>query len=436
MAAPADAPLRLPHLPADIFMEILSRVGDAVAVVRCAATCKAWRRLILEPSFPSPLLGFFFRDTSPKRPHRRRYLGRPTRFLLIGRPHSVFHLSHFLPNAASLSGFDAVASGGHGLIALRRVKGYSCDSIRICVCNPMAGTSTFLPPLPVPDISFLESLAFLDADGSSFRLLASTKRYPDAHAPDEMLLRVFSSQTGQWGMAVTAQLPDNMAVYLRFPAVVHHGDIHWICYNHRFAVDAVLAVRLGQTEASARRIDLPLHAGINRRNEGALRLFSSALGCLSLVYVDNKPVISIWNFQDDGTWALHKTAVTTGKSGTAVQPNFAVSCCTAKISLPCVAGRAHGNEKMHGKVLAQRTAKKHITAKKDMAHGKEVSHGKELEKRTAKILGRQSLAVVSGLFMVNLETGMTSKVCDAFCDKYECPYMPDLRSCLGAMKSF
>jgi hypothetical protein len=195
-----------------------------------------------------------------------------------------------------------------------------------------------------------------------------------------MLLRVFSSQTGQWGMAVTAQLPDNMAVYLRFPAVVHHGDIHWICSNHRFAVDAVLAVRLGQTEASARRIDLPLHAGINRRNEGALRLFSSALGCLSLVYVDNKPVISIWNFQDDGTWALHKTVHLMSDPFALCRPSIAAMC--------------------------------------DQSGSLFLTHAG------------------SGLFMVNLETGMTSKVCDAFCDKYECPYMPDLRSCLGAMKSF
>ncbi|XP_047050530.1 uncharacterized protein LOC124655721 [Lolium rigidum] len=384
MAEPADAPPRLPHLPADIFMEILSRVGDAVAVVRCAATCKAWRRLILEPSFPSPLLGFFFRDTSPKRPRRRRYLGRPTRFLRIGRPHSVFQLSHFLPNAAGLGGFDVVASGGHGLLALRRVKGYSCDSIRICVCNPMAGTSTFLPPLPHIPFLDLESLEFLDTDGSSFRLLALTKRYPDAHAPDEILLRVFSSQTGQWGMAVTAQLPDNMAVDLCFPAVVHHGDIHWICRKRLFAVDAVLAVRLGQTEASARRIDLPLHAGINRHNAWrALRLYSSALGCLSLVSVD-KPVISIWNFQDDGTggksWALHKTVYLMSDAFALWRPSVAALC--------------------------------------DQSGSLFLTHAD------------------GGLFMVNLETGMMSKVCDAFCDKYQCPYMPDLRSCLGAMKSF
>jgi hypothetical protein len=185
-------------------------------------------------------------------------------------------------------------------------------------------------------------------------------------------------------MAVTAQLPDNMAVYyLCFPAVVHHGDIHWICRNRRFAVDAVLAVRLGQTEASARRIDLPLHAGINRRNEGALRLFSSALGCLSLVSVD-KPVISIWNFQDDGTggkssWALHKTVHLMSNPFALWRPSIAALC--------------------------------------DQSGSLFLSQGR-------------------GLFTVNLETGMTSKVCDAFCDKYEFPYMPDLRSCLGAMKSF
>ncbi|KAK1626376.1 hypothetical protein QYE76_000691 [Lolium multiflorum] len=393
MAEPADAPPRLPHLPADIFMEILSRVGDAVTVVRCGATCKAWRRLILEPSFLSRcragpslfLLGFFFRDTSPKRSRRRRYLGRPTRFLRIGRPHSVFQLSHFLPNAAGLSGFDAVASGGHGLLALRRVKGYSCDSIRICVCNPMAGTSTFLPPLPNIPFRDLESLEFLDADGSSFRLLASTNIYMEHAHPPEILLRVFSSQTGQWGMAVTAQLPDNMKV-LYIPPVVHHGDIHWICYNraHPFAVDAVLAVRPGQTEASACRIDLPLHAGINRHNAWrALRLYSSALGCLSLVSVD-KPVISIWNHQDDGTggksWALHKTVYLMSDDFALWRPSVAALC--------------------------------------DQSGSLFLTHAD------------------GGLFMVNLETGMMSKVCDAFCDKYQCPYMPDLRSCLGAMKYF
>ncbi|KAM0849935.1 hypothetical protein ACQ4PT_053397 [Festuca glaucescens] len=222
MAAPADAPLRLPHLPVDIIVEILFRVGGAVAVVRCAATCKAWRRLILEPSFlsrrrvgSSSLLRFFFKDTSQ-----------------------------------NLSGFSAVASGAGGLLALRRAQGSSCDPIRIYVCDPMAGTSTFLPPL-APTL-FRESLVFLDADGSSFRLVAAVEM--NMGHPANILLRVFSSRTGQWGTTLTAQPPDNLVVLLGCPAVIHHGAVHWICETraHPYTVHA-LAVRLGGSARPRRR---------------------------------------------------------------------------------------------------------------------------------------------------------------------------------------
>jgi hypothetical protein len=81
---------------------------------------------------------------------------------------------------------------------------------------------------------------------------------------------------------------------------------------------------------------------------------------------------------------------TTGKSGAAVQPIIAVRRCAAKISLPCAAGRTHGNDNTHGKVWEQRTAMKPSTAKKDLAHGKAISHSKVQRKRTAMIDGRQS----------------------------------------------
>ncbi|KAM0849940.1 hypothetical protein ACQ4PT_053400 [Festuca glaucescens] len=291
MAAPADEPL--PPLPTDTIVEILSRLGDTVAVIRCAATCKDWRRLILEPSFlshrragPSPLLGFFFRDTSQKLPRRRLYLRRPTRFLLLGpsqpQATTALHLSRFLPNAADLSGFAPVASGPSGLLALRRSPASWHDSARIWVCDPMAGTSTFLPPL-APTHSSPERVVFLDADASSFRLLAAME-YPTA---PYILMRVFSSRTGHWGTAVTAQLPHNMVLLLSSPAVVHRGAVHWICGTRALpnAVHA-LAVRPHQTEASVCRFDLPLRAGMHRlsHSAGAVRLSSSAQGCLSLFF--------------------------------------------------------------------------------------------------------------------------------------------------------
>lgn len=121
------------------------------------------------------------------------------------------------------------------------------------------------------------------------------------------LLRVFSSRTGQWGTAVTltAQLPDNLVLDLSSPAVVHRGAVHWI-YGAAHASGG-LAVRPGTAEASVSRFDLPPPADMHSRSD--LRLSSSDQGCLSLVLLD-RTVISIWNFQDDGkSWVLHKTIV-------------------------------------------------------------------------------------------------------------------------------
>ncbi|XP_047052314.1 uncharacterized protein LOC124657880 [Lolium rigidum] len=399
MAAPADEPP--PPLPADAIAEILSRLGDIVAVIRCAATCKDWRRLILEPSFlshrragPSPLLGFFFRDTSQRLPRRRLYLRRPTRFLLLGPSQppatTALHLSRFLPNAADLSGSAPVASGPGGLLALRRSPASWHGSTKIWVCDPMAGTSTLLPPL-APTHSSPESFVFLDADASSFRLLAAME-YPTA---PYILMRVFCSRAGQWGTAVTAQLPDNMVLFLSSPAVVHRGAVHWICGTRALpnAVHA-LAVRPHETaEASVCRFDLPLRAGMHRltHSPGAVRLSSSAQGCLSLVLLD-EPVISIWNFQDNGTggnsWVLHKTVYLMSVLPSTI---FDVPSAERELSI---------------EALCDQSSSLFLRAEDE------------------------------GLFVLNLETEMVSKVGDDHCAKYLCPYVPDLSSCLGAMKNF
>lgn len=398
-----DVPLWLSPLPADIILEILCRIGDAVAVVRCAATCKAWRSLILDPSFlshlrrrrvgrfdPSPLLGFFFRDTSQKLSRRRLYLRRPTRFLLVGpsqsQPPALLHLSHFLPSAACLNWFAPVTSGAGGLLALQRAPANSDDDVRICVCDPVAGTSTFLPPLS-PPILFPHNIVFLEADGSSFRLLAVV----DGQLG--LLLRAFSSQTGEWGRTVTAQLPDNMVVLFNSPAVVHHGAIHWICGTRALpnAVHA-LAVRPSQTEASVCRIDLPLRAGIHRLKlaSTAVRLASSPQGCLSLILLD-EPVISIWNFEENGaggkSWVLHKTV-------------YLMSVLPSAIFDPSVEWR------LSVQALCEKSGSLFLHAAGE------------------------------GLFVLNLHTEVITKVCKDHSIKYLCPYVADLSSCLSTMKKF
>jgi hypothetical protein len=51
--------------------------------------------------------------------------------------------------------------------------------------------------------------------------------------------------------------------------------------------------------------------------------------------------------------------------------------------------RTHGNDKLHGKQLEKRTAKKIFTAKSAVTHGNDTAHGKEKKERTTKKKRRQ-----------------------------------------------
>ncbi|KAJ1281137.1 hypothetical protein BS78_04G285400 [Paspalum vaginatum] len=395
-----DAPLPLPPLPADLQVEILCRLDDAVSVVRCAATCRAWRRLIQEPSFlrrhgagafkTSSLLGFFFRDTSQSLPRRRLYRRRPTRFLLLGpskpRPSSpvVLPLSRFLEASGNLDGFAPVASGAGGLVALCRTPGGSRDAVRICVCNPLAGTSAFLPPLP--PLFVPEKIVFLEAGGSSFRLLAVMDDQPG------LILRAFSSGTGEWEAAVAAELPDNMVMVVSSPAVVHRGAIYWICGTHALpnAVHAV-AVCLTQATASVSRIHLPPRAGLHRLRAASrtVRLANSEQGTLSLVLLDEL-VLSIWNLE--------------GRSAAGMQ----WSCCKAVCLMPMLPPINTSSRKV------------------------ELSIQGLCEESCSLFLH----LVGEGLFIFNLKTEKLVKVCKDHFAKYLCPYVTDFDSCLAAMRKF
>ncbi|KAM3297536.1 hypothetical protein ACQJBY_039446 [Aegilops geniculata] len=46
-----SAKIQRTELPEDLVLEVLTRVANAAALVRCAATCKRWRALAADPSF-------------------------------------------------------------------------------------------------------------------------------------------------------------------------------------------------------------------------------------------------------------------------------------------------------------------------------------------------------------------------------------------------
>jgi hypothetical protein len=296
----------------------------------------------------------------------------------------ILPLSRCLAAAGNLDGFVPVASGGGGLVALWRTMGAPRDTARICVCNPLARTSTFLPPLP--PLFVPEKIIFLEADGSSFRLLAVME---DQHG---LLLRVFCSQTGRWDAAMVAGLPDNMVMIDSSPAVVHRGAVHWIYGTHALpnAVHTVV-VRLTEAATSVSRIDLPPCTGLHCLTEAsrAVHLTNSVQDTLFLVLVDEL-ILYVWNLEksslDGKQWSYCKAIHLMP-----MLPPINFSCRKVELSIQGLCEKS-GSLFLH--------------------------------------------LVGEGLFMFNVKMKKLVKVCKDHFGNCLCPYVPDIGSFLAAMKKF
>jgi hypothetical protein len=143
--------------PDDVVREILIRVStDKAALFRCATACKRWRGLVDDRSFllrcwpegASSLLGFFDMPEG----HMQIATGRPLLFIPPPEGSSVFgaqarSLASIIRGAPD--GLDGampeVAHGG--LLLVRFLRGDNLGSVRLAVCDPLAGTCTVLPPI-------------------------------------------------------------------------------------------------------------------------------------------------------------------------------------------------------------------------------------------------------------------------------------------------
>ncbi|KAJ1267379.1 hypothetical protein BS78_07G051800 [Paspalum vaginatum] len=154
-------------LPDEIILFIFASFLDLADLVRCAATCRRWRRLVSSeaaficryrtPQWPGsdrflpPVVAGFFHQRDDEEP---RFVNTPAaccRFpVLRGLPPSPPLSALVEDGSADLDSYRIVASR-NGLVVAELRRGKNNRSLKLCVCNPMSGEVHVLPPLSGKD---------------------------------------------------------------------------------------------------------------------------------------------------------------------------------------------------------------------------------------------------------------------------------------------
>ncbi|CAN6226731.1 unnamed protein product [Urochloa humidicola] len=222
-------------LPLELLLEIFRRL-DITDIVRCAGTCKPWRRIIIGNStsclrtrpnrfIPNLLLGFFFHKTYSDAVSLQRTPG-------------PFEPVFMMPTANSATGKD-IALYNKPLLCrdgLLLFKGRDVDGL--CLYNTMTRDHTFIPAAAFEPHSYVLITGYDDmspSDNLGFRIPAVKVEDADDHNTFTFHHQQFScptsSGTATWGPVKRSHefvKDDYASMSLCNDVVICGGAVHWL----------------------------------------------------------------------------------------------------------------------------------------------------------------------------------------------------------------
>ncbi|KAK1643733.1 hypothetical protein QYE76_061538 [Lolium multiflorum] len=269
----------------DLLLEIVART-DVKTVVRTAATCRLFRRAILEPASRSRLAlqlaaddGTGFDPALLLGVSYQEHDGKITTYRIVHTP-APDQLRARLDAGSLRESFRPVASRDRLLLLRRHSERRQLD---LRVSDVLTGHVTDLPPVSLPDAYQYVFLCVGDGDaaGASFDLLVMdhiSRRY-----------QILSAEEGRWGPVRQASLPSHHPnpvnrLCTSRPAVIGR-TVYWTCCTNAYW-DRILALDVDAAKTTLMKLPGGFICGVIPRESDKCLLLASVRGRLSLLFSD------------------------------------------------------------------------------------------------------------------------------------------------------
>ncbi|KAM3389131.1 hypothetical protein ACQJBY_011350 [Aegilops geniculata] len=329
----------------DILRDVFERLPSYQDLLRCAATCKRWRRLVTDPAFlrriglwpqtarhPSILAGVFYQNACPAGKPRPKH-GHPPEFLnlQLGGAHTDTTFNSFV-HGAHLT-FGSLVDNDDGLFDLARplasrrglllvsilpptmfddMGGTAPDKLQLAVCRPVVDKQRSLLPLLSFDLSgfldwHLTGCALLtdddhgDIDHLDQQRRRSTFQVLLTYTGDNGIVYVYmySSATDTWSTPTKFRQASHLIRCGPFAGVVTPNTVHWLYKDETSFY--TLDVNAVTTDVSLTKI--PIHVEACQQWGRVLFPCVSGEGKLSFVSMRDHGTLVLWTKQeqdDDG----------------------------------------------------------------------------------------------------------------------------------------